>query len=177
MDSDKQALLLVKAAGGHIQQAVIGTAQQLMASSGGELCFNHPCSHGNCLIAAIRGFRNGLYYGGKVRFAHALVMAILFQSGVSPATKLKTAIKLAWLHGRNLGSFVFVYKVVQCMLQQVFQKSHPGFAFVAGVVGAYFVWRDKNSINQQIVFYLLSRVLEGTAKRLHKAGKLSFIPQ
>lgn len=40
--------------------------------------FNFPCSHSNCLIAAIRGFRNGLYYGGKVRFAHAIVMAILF---------------------------------------------------------------------------------------------------
>lgn len=78
---------------------------------------NHPCKHDNCLIAAIRGFRNGLYYGGKVRFAHAIVMAILFQSGVSPLEKLKNAVKLAWTHGRNLGSFVFVYKVVQCVLQ------------------------------------------------------------
>ena len=54
--------------------------------------------------------------------------------------------------------------------------SHPAFSFVAGVVGAWVVWRDKNSINQQIVFYLLSRVLEGTAKKLQKSGKLSFIP-
>jgi hypothetical protein len=50
----------------------------LAANSGGENFFNFPCSHGNCLISAIRGFRNGLYYGGKVRFAHAIVMAILF---------------------------------------------------------------------------------------------------
>ncbi|TNV77184.1 hypothetical protein FGO68_gene7853 [Halteria grandinella] len=141
-----------------------------------QLFFNHPCSHSNCLIAAIRGFRNGLYYGGKVRFAHAVVMAILFQSGVSPLQKLKTAIKLAWMHGRNLGSFVFVYKIAQCVLQQLFRKHHPAFSFIAGVIGAYVVWRDKNSINQQIVFYLLSRVLEGSAKRLQKAGHLNFIP-
>ena len=139
--------------------------------------FNYPCSHSNCLIGAIRGFRNGLYYGGKVRFAHALVMALLFQSGVSPLKKLKTAVTLAWTHGRNLGSFVFVYKIAQCVLQQLFRRSHPFFSFIAGVIGAYVVWRDKNSINQQIVFYLLSRVLEGSAKRLQKAGKLNFIPE
>ena len=39
---------------------------------------NGPCSHESCLIASVRGLRNGLYYGGKVRFAHAIVMAILF---------------------------------------------------------------------------------------------------
>lgn len=110
--------------------------------------FNFPCEHSNCLIAAIRGFRNGLYYGGKVRLAHAIVMAILFQSGVSPLQKLKNAIKLAWMHGRNLGSFVFVYKIAQCVLQQVFKRHHPIFSFIAGVIGAYVIWRDKNSINQ-----------------------------
>ena len=39
---------------------------------------NGPCPHNSCVISAIRGLRNGLYYGGKVRFAHAIVMAILF---------------------------------------------------------------------------------------------------
>jgi peroxisomal membrane protein 4 len=34
------------------------------------------------------------------------------------------------------------------------------------------VWRERNSINQQICFYLLSRILEGTAKKLQKSGKL-----
>jgi peroxisomal membrane protein 4 len=79
--------------------------------------FNHPCNHSNCLIAAIRGFRNGLYYGGKVRFAHSIVMAILFQPDKTPIEKVKNACNLAWMHGRNLGSFVFIYKIVQCVLQ------------------------------------------------------------
>jgi hypothetical protein len=78
--------------------------------------FNFPWEHSSFLIAAIRGFRIGLYYGGKLRFAHALVMAILFQSGVSPLQKLKTACKLAWMHGTNLGSFVFVCKIAECVL-------------------------------------------------------------
>ncbi|CDW72618.1 peroxisomal membrane protein 4 [Stylonychia lemnae] len=132
---------------------------------------NGPCPHNSCWISAIRGLRNGLYYGGKVRFAHAIVMAILFQQG-TVLDKLKSAIKLAWQHGKNLGSFVFIYKLVQCALQQLFNQKNPVFSFVAGIIGAYFVWRDRNSINQQICFYLLSRILEGTAKRLQKSGHL-----
>ena len=31
-----------------------------------------------CLVAAIRGLRNGIYYGGRVRFAHSIVMQLLF---------------------------------------------------------------------------------------------------
>ena len=33
------------------------------------------------LLAIVKGFRNGLVYGAKVRFPHALVMTFLFQSG------------------------------------------------------------------------------------------------
>lgn len=33
------------------------------------------------LMAIVKGFRNGLVYGAKVRFPHALVMTFLFQSG------------------------------------------------------------------------------------------------
>ena len=56
---------------------------------------NGVCPHHSCMISAIRGLRNGLYYGGKVRFAHSIVMAILFQTG-SPIDKLNNAIKLSW---------------------------------------------------------------------------------
>ena len=58
-------------------------------------CGNGVCPHNNCIISAIRGARQGLYYGGKVRFAHSLVMQLLFGSG-SIANKLKTSIQLSW---------------------------------------------------------------------------------
>jgi peroxisomal membrane protein 4 len=69
------------------------------------------CPHENCLISAIRGARQGLYYGGKVRFAHSLVMQVLFGKGTI-WNKLKTSLELSWQHGRNLGVFVFIYKLV-----------------------------------------------------------------
>jgi hypothetical protein len=33
------------------------------------------------MLAVLRGLRNGVVYGAKVRFPHALVMTFLFQSG------------------------------------------------------------------------------------------------
>jgi hypothetical protein len=37
------------------------------------------CPHESCLAAILQGTRNGLYYGAKVRFPHALVMTFLFK--------------------------------------------------------------------------------------------------
>lgn len=73
-------------------------------------------------------------------------MQILFGSGPFK-TKLMTSIKLSWQHGRNLGIFVFIYKLIQCILARIYGKTTPLFSFVAGVIGAYFVWKDKNSVN------------------------------
>jgi peroxisomal membrane protein 4 len=83
--------------------------------------------------------------------------------------KLKTSIQLSWQHGRNLGLFVFIYKLVQCLLTRLYGKQLPVFSFVAGIIGAFFVWKEKNSVNQQICFYLLSRVLQGIAQSAQQA--------
>lgn len=32
------------------------------------------------LISVLRGLRNGIYYGGKVRLIHSFVMMLLFKS-------------------------------------------------------------------------------------------------
>jgi hypothetical protein len=39
---------------------------------------NHPCKHNSCIMSSLRGLRNGVYYGGKIRFLHAVVMSLLF---------------------------------------------------------------------------------------------------
>ncbi len=38
-----------------------------------------PCPHKSCVLSSIRGMRNGIYYGAKIRFMHALVMTFLFK--------------------------------------------------------------------------------------------------
>ena len=75
--------------------------------------------------------------------------------------KLKKAVELSWKHGRNLGMFVFIYKMIQCALTRFTGQRRNFYAFIAGTIGAALVWRERNAINQQLCFYLISRVLEG----------------
>ena len=86
--------------------------------------------------------------------------------------KVRTAFRLSWQHGRNLGLFVFIYKLIQCLLARLTGASHPFHSFFAGIIGAYFIWSERNAVNQQLCFYLLSRVLEGLANTAVKADYL-----
>ena len=60
-------------------------------------------------------------------------------------------------------------------------KRRNAFAFIAGIVGASVVWRERNAINQQLCFYLISRVLEGVIKTLRnkevfpKTSRFSYV--
>lgn len=90
--------------------------------------------------------------------------------------KFKNSCRLAWTHASNLAKFVFIYKAAQCLFKKLFNTSHPITAFFAGIVGAFFVWRHHNNVSQQIMFYLLSRILEGSAKRFQKQGILPVVP-
>jgi hypothetical protein len=40
---------------------------------------NKVCDEENCLNSALLGFRNGFFYGGRLRLMHALVINILFK--------------------------------------------------------------------------------------------------
>ena len=42
------------------------------------------------------------------------------------------------------------------------------FGFIAGIIGAFFIWRERNTVNQQLAFYLFSRICEGIAVSLQK---------
>lgn len=39
-------------------------------------------------------------------------------------------------------------------------KRRNAYAFIAGIIGASIVWRERTVINQQLFFYLFSRVCE-----------------
>ena len=115
------------------------------------------CDHSNCLISALKSLRNGMYYGGKVRFVHSLVMTILFRSGPLK-DKLTSIVKMTWEHARNLGVFVLFYKSIVCILRHLFKSRNPFFNFIAGFISAYFfLSREATAVNMQIMLYLLSR--------------------
>ena len=59
------------------------------------------------LFDAIKGFRNGLVYGIRVRAPHSLVMTLLWSRGPIPEMAMKIY-KATRQHGMNLGKFAFV---------------------------------------------------------------------
>ncbi|EGR27419.1 hypothetical protein IMG5_196010 [Ichthyophthirius multifiliis] len=132
-----------------------------------------PCNHKSCLISSFRGLRNGIYYGGKVRLVHAIVMTLLFKKGTI-MHRIKHILQLTYEHAKNLGLYVFLYKSLVCILNRIRQKQSKFHNFISGFICGSYIFGEKTSINQQIVLYLLSRVLYGGAQSLSKKG---YLPQ
>ena len=122
---------------------------------------NSPQYHD--ILSILKGFRNGLVYGAKIRAPHAFVMTFLFRTG-SFYDKLRAIFKATFQHSRNLAMFVTIYKTLMVIFKKLKNKESNGDSFLAGLVGGYIVFGEDNNINQQIVLYLFSRILIGLAK-------------
>ena len=124
------------------------------------------------LLKIIRGARNGFYYGGKVRLMHSIVISILFMKG-SLRSRIQRVLKLTLEHALRIGIFVAIYKTICVVLKRLRGGKHPFHSFIAGGIGAFVINLDGDSvINQQITFYLLSRVTLGLFKIFQSRGYL-----
>ncbi|KAF2756659.1 putative peroxisomal membrane protein [Pseudovirgaria hyperparasitica] len=129
------------------------------------------------ILSLVKGMRNGIVYGSKIRFPHALVMILLFRSGTL-RQKIWLVLKATRQHAMNLGTFAVVYKSTMLALKQLPtgkpwteppSKEGPYDSFVAGLLGGYVVFgRSNSSVNQQIVIYVFARVMLALAKLLVK---------
>ncbi|KAF2636097.1 mitochondrial carrier [Massarina eburnea CBS 473.64] len=119
------------------------------------------------ILTLVKGIRNGIVYGAKVRFPHALVMIVLFRSG-SLRSKCWLVFKATQQHARNLGLFALVYKSSMLFLRNASPtgKERQYDAFLAGLLGGYTVFGRTihNSVSQQIVIYVFARVCLALAK-------------
>ncbi|OJD32872.1 peroxisomal membrane protein [Diplodia corticola] len=117
-------------------------------------------------LTLVKGIRNGIVYGSKVRFPHALVLR----------TKAKLVFKATRQHARNLGMFALVYKTGMLLLRRMSPtgKEQHYDAFLAGLAGGYAVFGRtiNSSVSQQIVIYVFARVVLAYAKLMvqPKAG-------
>lgn len=120
---------------------------------------NSPyCNHNSCIISSLRGLRNGLYYGAKIRFIHSFVMTFLFKEG-SLYNKINHILSLTYEHSKTLGLYVFLYKSICCLFRKIFKSDFDLIPFIAGIIASYFMWRRKTPVTTQIMLYLLSRNL------------------
>uniref|UniRef100_A0A0N4ZXS5 Peroxisomal membrane protein 4 n=1 Tax=Parastrongyloides trichosuri TaxID=131310 RepID=A0A0N4ZXS5_PARTI len=118
-------------------------------------------------LAVIKGLRNGLVYGVKIRAPHALVMTFLFQNGTF-WEKIYRVFSLTKQHALNLAKFVFIYKGGRALLESLFGKEIGWQSFIVAFVGGYYVFGKNNNVNMQINLYLLSRIMLALSKLLVK---------
>lgn len=117
-------------------------------------------------LTLVKAIRNGIVYGTKIRFPHALVMVFLFRSGTF-REKCLQIFKATRQHARNLATFAFIYKTTCLVLRQSnpHKKERSADTFIAGLLGGYYVFgTSQSSVNQQIVIYVFARVVLAIAK-------------
>jgi peroxisomal membrane protein 4 len=71
-------------------------------------------------------------------------------------------------HSINLGSYVFVFKTLLCLMRHLRGADGPINVLVAGALAGYRIFGKNNAINSQINMYILSRVLLGGVNALVK---------
>jgi len=110
-------------------------------------------------LAILKGARNGLVYGVKIRFPHALIMSILFGRG-DWKSRIRNIVKLTYQHAIGLAQFVSLYKTLLLVQKKVHGgKTQNADTFFAGLLSGYLVFGDRTAINEQIVLYVCSRVV------------------
>ena len=113
----------------------------------------------------------GLWYGAKIRFPHALVMTFLFRSG-SLTDKFRDIFSATWQHSRNLACYVSIYKLVCCLMRHFRGVESPLNSLVGGAIGGAAIFGANTPVNAQINMYVMSRVIIGGVKAASANGLL-----
>lgn len=117
------------------------------------------------ILSCIQGFRNGFYYGGRLRLVHSLVMMVLFKP--ININNMLSVIKMAQEHALFLGSFVFLFKASHKVFDWGIGKPLFLNKLLAGAFSGYVLNGEKTTIKYQLALYLLSRILTGLASILY----------
>jgi len=119
-----------------------------------------------CLLSAIRGYRNGIITATRLRMPYiyqAFIYAVLYREG-GLKERIRFVIKQLFFHGRNLGMYVAIYKTICCLFRNM-GISNGIESLIAGFIGGYTAFGDSKgvsgSVNNQLVLYLFSRSITG----------------
>jgi len=132
-------------------------------------------------LGILKGARNGFVYGVKIRFPHALIMAILFGRG-DWNTRTRTIFRATKTHAVNLMNYVAMYKALLLVQKKANGGKERSFdTFFAGLVAGYTIFGDRSAVNEQVVLYICSRVIasfipRATTKPQSPTGVVKPIP-
>ena len=124
------------------------------------------------LLSIIRASRNGIVYGGKLRFSHALTINLLYRSGpIVP--RIKEAFLAAKDHAEVLAVFSILYKSAQGILSLekcMGRNNSHLIRFIAGCFASWVVYSQHFNfhpgITHQVTLYCFSRVAIAVGKIL-----------
>lgn len=123
------------------------------------------------LLEVVKSARNGVVYGGKVRFLHALVISLLYRSGpLWP--RFKQVLTATKNHAEVLAAFAVLYKFLCKVLVHeslLGPKNARLIKFLSGAIGAWVVYSQHfdyfhPGITHQVTLYCFSRVLIALGK-------------
>jgi len=119
-----------------------------------------------CILSAIRGYRNGIITATRLRIPYifqAVIYAVLYREG-GLKERIKFVIKQLLFHGRNLAIYVGMYKSICCLLRNL-GISGGIESLIAGFIGGYTAFGESKgvsgSVNNQLVLYLFARSVTG----------------
>ena len=115
-----------------------------------------PCGHKNCLMTAIKAFRNAIYYVGRIRFTHTLVINLLFRK-VPLKDKIKNILELTYEHCKNVSLYAFFYKIILCLVCRLMGNKKSWYSFFVGMLVGHYTYGNDNIVNYQLYLHLLSR--------------------
>lgn len=77
---------------------------------------------------------------------HSIVMSMLFRSG-SMYDRLFNVISPTYEHGKNLGIYVFFYKLIVSLLEKVIGRKDKKYSLIAGALAGRVIFGDKSPVN------------------------------
>ncbi|KAG5499691.1 hypothetical protein JIQ42_05169 [Leishmania sp. Namibia] len=110
-------------------------------------------------FTALKGFRNGVVYGTRVRAPHALVLNLVWSK--SPYSSMPAKIfKVTKMHALGLGYSSVTFAVVRSLLRNLQGATHAWHNALAGFMVGSLFWGDPdNGVHIQMMMYMLARVL------------------
>ena len=126
----------------------------------------------NPLLDAVKGFRNGVVYGCRVRAPHALLMTLLWARGPIPqmADRIFKATKQ---HALNLGKFAFCYKIGLGVLAKLLGGRAQWHTMLMGFICGFVFWGDRSPVNVQVNMYIFSRIVSGLVHLYLESNSIS----
>ncbi|KPI88901.1 putative peroxisomal membrane protein 4 [Leptomonas seymouri] len=108
---------------------------------------------------ALKGFRNGVVYGTRVRAPHALVLNLVWSKSSYSSMPAKI-FKVTKTHALGLGYSAALFAVVRGVLRYAQGTTRVWHNALAGfLIGACF-WGDANNgVHLQMMMYILARIV------------------